>query len=321
MKLIFKKIKQALAQKKDSESEFLYFVLRLITYSTTLVILPPINYYVKLIHFNDSVVCSQYVDFNLNLSADTLFLLHRSLIIFLVCSAIGLFSQISALISFGLFTVLTVHTLSSCYANHAFFPVGLVLLIWCINNQATKYSVDHWVASQLFKKTKVQQKFTSSIFIYLRLHFALVFTFAGLTKLRMGGLGWFLSDNLSNRMALQNFLQNRPTIDWPYLKTLNHFVIETPHLAQVLGFIVITIELSMFSLAFIKNRRLQILLVLLMAFLQINFYMIMYINFYPWVVLYLVWIVTFLEKPLNAFQNHLSQPKKNEQQPKAIARF
>jgi hypothetical protein len=96
---------------------------------------------------------------------------------------------------------------------------------------------------------------------------------------------------------LQNyFLQGFAGFE--FFEKINEFIIMSPVIRQFIGLATILIELSAVFLLVTNGRRW--LIVVLIAFLQIGFYVGLYINFYPWFVLYLVWIVSgfndYLEK-------------------------
>ena len=233
------------------------------------------------------VSCTDYVDYSLKLSSELISLLYPILIIALIFAALGLLFAFSSLISFGLFSAFILHALAACYSNHLFFPLGLVLLLWFIGGNPTRYSLDYLI----FRRQSAKRP--QYLFLFLKINFSLIFFYAGASKLFNTGPAWFLTDNLKNMLIMQNFFHEGLEGQMSY-GFINEFIVQQPFVANIIGFLVIFLELAAISI--LPLRRFGKIIVLGLFLMQIGIQLTLFINFYPWIIIYIVWIFSYLDE-------------------------
>lgn len=273
----------------DSESELIYGLARFFTFFGIFLVLPSRKYFASFVDLNSMVSCTDYIDYSLKITSELISLFYPVLVISLVFSALGFLFTLSSLLSFGLFSVFILHALGACYSNHIFFPLGLVLLLWFIGGNPTRYSLDYLIIRQP-PSTKPQY-----LFLFLKINFCLVFFYAGASKLYNSGASWFLTDNLKNMLIMQNFFHARFDQSLGY-GFINDFIVHQPFVANVIGFLVVFLELSAISI--LPLRRYGKIIVLGLCLMQIGIQLTFFINFYPWIVVYIVWIFSYLDELL-----------------------
>lgn len=273
----------------DLENSISRALLRFSTYMFLLIVLPSSIFFEKFISLNEAISCISYLSypFKINLSFFEIYILLIALKVSSVFCAIGFLFQLSSIVSVLSFSLLILHSLASCYSNHYFYPVGIVLLLWAINSESNPWSIDYF----LFSKKNLKRP--HYIFKFLKIHFSLIFFFSGLSKLRSAGFEWIFSDNLRNRVIMQNFFHDGFFGKIKFEK-INHLFISDSNIMITLAFLTIIIEVSAVSL--LITKRYAGLIVFLLLCFQLGVVAIMYINFFPWIIVYLVWIFSFVDR-------------------------
>jgi len=267
MKKLFNLIKT-----QDHESQFAHTGLRFFTYITLILILPDAQRFIEYIDINRIPHCGYFVSYGLpfKLTITTVHFFYWALMVAAFFSAIGFLFRISAFVTFISFSVLILHTLSSCFSNHQYYPLGLILLFWLINGTT---------GSQY-------------IFRFLKIYFCLAFLFAGMSKLLKSGMSWITTDSLFNMISLQNFLHQgfAKQIDYYWL---NQMILNQPVLTNILALLTILIEIGA-PIAIAVNRYKWICIALI-GMMQLGIQLIMYIEFEPWIIIYYVWVFSAVD--------------------------
>ena len=277
------------ASQVDAESDLAHGLLRFLTYSSLFFFLPAATYWIAFIDINNSITCNNYYTYTLpfSLNETSIIFLSNLLYVFSILSALGILFFISSWIVFLGFSILLLHSFGSCYSNHLFHPLGLLFLLWAVNGTRGKYRLDSFIFTKRFSNNK------SYIFKFLKINFCLIFFYTGINKLYFSGTDWFLSDSLKSMMIMQNYFHEGFSSQIKF-QSLNRAIVNFSYLPNILAFLTILIEIGTIFALFFKKK--DWLFVLPMFIVQVGIRLIMYINFYPWLILYYVWVFSWMDK-------------------------
>ncbi len=267
---------------------------RFFTYAAIFWLLPPKEYFNSFTELNSVISCSDYLSYSTKfvLSPEMISIFYPILASALILSAFGFLFNVFSAISFILFSGFIIHTLGACYSNHQYYPLGLVLLLWMVGGNLSRYSLDYLI----FRKPPPAA--ANYLFLFLKINFCLIFFYAGMSKLMTSGFDWFLSDNLKLMLTMQNYFHEGSSAQISY-SSVNAFIVAQPSIANLLAGMTVVIEIS--TLLILPLRKFGWIVLVGLVLLQIGIKLTLYINFLPWLPLYFVWFFSFLDKYLRNY--------------------
>lgn len=185
-------------------------------------------------------------------------------------------SRIFFLITFIMFNVAD----SYGYQTHTYMPIVLASAVMAFGGE---------------KKT-----------FLLQFIFCSVFFMAGLSKLRNGGLDWFLTESLQN-ILLRSQIYYSDVHQLAHKFNLNILLAKHLLLTKFVAFFVVALEL-LAPLALVLKRH-RLLVVLFLLLMQIGIYFTILVNFKVYALLYIFWIdwscvISKLRATYTYFQNN-----------------
>lgn len=218
------------------------------------------------------------IDFSADVITASIFILQISL----VFSAVGFLTRISQWSAFFSLVVLNMNQLKSCYNNFALLAVVIPLFIWAVLDNFTNLRIDHLISKKSNSEVD-QEKF---LIYSLQTYFCIIFFLSGVTKLKLGGLDWIFSDSLKNIFLTQNFTF-QDSFAYIHFHKFQNLFLYYDNLFVVLALVTVILELATPVALFSERTGKHIILHLLA--IQIGIYFFMYIDFFPWIVFYLIY--------------------------------
>ncbi len=242
------------------------------------------------------VYCSETMGvwYYLDLSRSQLSLLAWACIIGAVFACAGLFTRLSYFVVFISFLLLNACALKYCYFNHLYMPLHIPLLFWGLLDGQSGYRLDRLI----FKTKKLPEDEENKRIEFFvkcnRVFFVVVFFATGLAKLKTSGFNWIFSDSMMHMLNLQNFASDRTLVP-DFFHDINSWLIANPMICIALAFMTVFIEI-LAPIALFSHRGMKFI-VFHLVLMQIGIYVTMYINFFPWFLIYLCWLPLLKVEP------------------------
>ncbi len=277
-------LRYKLFAEKLGDSDFKAGVARILFFSI-LYFTAGNSYLTEFTKLNAQLHCTDYMGTwaLFDLSYNSALLLLWIFKISILTSMIGLFTQISYWFCFLSFFILNLYALQFCYSNHSLMPLNISLFLWALLDRSSSLRLEN----KFFVQKEARLETSSYLFRAMKIHFCIIFFASGLSKLRYGGLSWIFSDSMENKLLLQNYYYANNYAHQTF-SFLNYWVISHPLFCKFLAFGTVLIELAA-PFAFYK-KNLARLIIPQILIMQIGIFVLMYLNFSPWLSIYVFWL-------------------------------